>query len=363
MRHFIFLSSLLLLCWTLGFSHMALAGTEPTIDQTSVQVTTRRVNSYLGTNKEPDDSTWSWTPRVKFRINGPISSGSVAVVEFFNAAKKPWVKFHCPTEAIGADEWYATDGGLTLSEHEGSIMTGPVDFTISLKNELEGSNKLLFKGTAIIKKVHAGSKKPEEKNYFDFYADHDWNLPIGYVFAPEPISQASGGSDYEETAPLNVAMWFRGDPSSTSISAHLFYQGKEICNTKSTTQGTMLGEEYNSTFDDSPFLWTRKCFSFSRVLVFNRENPDNHTDFFRLDKNPGVYEIKVLRNGQLVRTAKFSVKPDGTIANTGFAERYKLGTRRMVIPVTVLGEQDGTWDKDAWKAGSFYGNPISDLNP
>jgi hypothetical protein len=50
--------------------------------------------------------------------------------------------------------------------------------------------------------------------------DHDWNLPIGYIFY-EP--DASGSWDL---AGFRVAFWVRG--KAAYIEPHLFYQGKEV---------------------------------------------------------------------------------------------------------------------------------------
>jgi hypothetical protein len=333
--------------------------TEPTIDKTSIQVTTRRHNAYWSTGGRRDETTWSWTPRIAFRVNGPIAAGSQLAVEFLLPGGKSWVKFDCPTRAVGADQWWQVDNaGNDLKEEFGSIATGPVDFKISLRNELQGGNQLLFTGKVNVKKFHVGNDHPNFKNNFDFYVDQDWNLPIGYVFASEPVHEASS-EDYTEFAPLCAALWFRGDPAENDLAAHLFYKGKEISNTDS--QGEINREVLNSSFEESPYIWSRKRFSFSQVLVFNKENPDNHTDAFRLDKNPGDYEIKVLRLGHLVRALKFRVGSDGKLVDTGLAAQNALGTRRIVVPVQVLGTEDGSWDSAAWKTGAFYGNRLTNF--
>ena len=30
-----------------------------------------------------------------------------------------------------------------------------------------------------------------------------------------------------------------------------------------------------------------------------------------------------------------------------------------MIPVQIIGEQDGQWDRNAYKTDAFYGNPLS----
>jgi hypothetical protein len=41
--------------------------------------------------------------------------------------------------------------------------------------------------------------------------------------------------------------------------------------------------------------------------------------------------------------------------DTGLGPQNKLGTGRVVIPVQIVGDQDGAWDKNAWKTDAFYG--------
>jgi hypothetical protein len=52
------------------------------------------------------------------------------------------------------------------------------------------------------------------------------------------------------------------------------------------------------------------------------------------------------------------VQPDGKL-DTSLAASNKFGSDRLIVPVTVIGDQDGTWDKAAWKTDAFYGNPLT----
>lgn len=114
---------------------------EPTIDKTSVQVTTQEHRSYYANGKEIVD-TWSWTPRIDFRVNGPIPAGSQLQAEFFLPGGKSWLKLDCQTEEVGAGESWQVGNpscGNNLPDEQASIYTGPVDFNISIKNELQGT--------------------------------------------------------------------------------------------------------------------------------------------------------------------------------------------------------------------------------
>jgi len=83
-----------------------------------------------------------------------------------------------------------------------------------------------------------------------------------------------------------------------------------------------------------------------------------------LTKNPGEYEVKVLRQGTLSRTIKFTVGPDGNLSDNGFAASIGVAWPNFVIvPVAVLDNQDGTWDRNAWKTEVFYGNTLKGFTP
>jgi hypothetical protein len=335
---------------------------EPTINKASIQVTTRPHKSYFATpNAEKDFTTWSWTPRIEFRVNGPLAAGSRLMVEFTLPGNKPWIKLDCGGGPIGPDQWWQVGDpacGNDLEEQNGSIVTGTVDFKITLKNELQGADKPLFAGKINVKKFHVGGTAPEFKNNFEYYVDQDWNLPIGYIYALEPVYYATGGSQYVDWSPLGVSMWFRGEAES-EVVGYLFYKGTPIGSTENTRLGTTGQEQLNSSFETSPYKWSRIKFWFTTVHIFNTNPSANNPDAFRLDKNPGEYEIKVLRNGKLARVAKFSVGPDGKIVDNGLAKNNSLGAPRMILPIQVLGTDDGDWDKSAWKTGAFYGNPLS----
>jgi hypothetical protein len=339
-----------------------LAQSEPTIDKTSVQVTTQEHRTSF-TNGKEDQSLWSWTPRIEFRVNGPITSGSQLQVEYTLPGGKSWIKVDCDTGEIGPDQWWKVANppcGNDLPDEQGVTTLGPVDFKISIRNELQGTSKTLFAGKFSVGKVQVGMKTPEFKNNFDYYVEHDWNLPIGYVYQPDPEDYL-GEADPADVlfAPVAVSMWFRGDfNAADKITAHLFYKGREVSNTADSAKGSSHQEVHNTTYESTPFVWRRYRFMFTNALLFNKEEPDNHAAAFRVDQNPGEYEVKVMRNGKLVRSAKFTVGADGKLADNGIARGNSLGTRRIVMPVQVLGAEDGEWDKTAWRTTAFYGNPL-----
>ena len=60
-----------------------------------------------------------------------------------------------------------------------------------------------------------------------------------------------------------------------------------------------------------------------------------------------------------MRSLKFSVDAEGKLVDNGIGTANKLGNSRIIVPVQVLGDSDGPWDKNAWKTDAFYGNPLS----
>ena len=65
---------------------------------------------------------------------------------------------------------------------------------------------------------------------------------------------------------------------------------------------------------------------------------------FKMASNPGEYEFKLLWNNKLARSIKFVVGPDGKLDN-GIATSNKLGNDRVIVPVQIIGDQDGQWNK------------------
>ena len=114
---------------------------QPTISKDSIQVTAFTVNFYKG-----NYDNWSWLPRLRFRVNGPIASGSQLYAEF-STPQGPWVKFDCDTGDTQKGYWWKTEcGGRDIGEDKGIQYTGPVNFTIKLRNELAGTDSTLFTG-------------------------------------------------------------------------------------------------------------------------------------------------------------------------------------------------------------------------
>ena len=67
--------------------------------------------------------------------------------------------------------------------------------------------------------------------------------------------------------------------------------------------------------------------------------------------------MKVLWNNRLARSIKFTAGADGKL-DDHITAANKLGSNRVIVPVQIIGDQDGPWDRAAWKNDAFYGNPL-----
>ncbi len=350
------LTSLLLLL----FAITTAAQDQPTIQKDSVQVMAFTLSSYKG-----DFKTWSWIPQTKFRVNGPIASGSQLFVEFTVPGTGAWVKYDCKTQQTETGRWWQPEcgGRDNVPEEKGNTYTGPINFAIKLRNELTGGPEMtLFTGKAKVGKVHSGEAGPNFVNHFDYYVDQDWNLPIGYIFLE------TDGVYGLKKPKLAFALWKRGEIQG-SFEPHLFKDGKEVG--QMFYQGEQVGTpscgsheiEINPThLSSKQFIWTRMKCEFSSVRAWDKtgEKPDTmFGPMYVLSENPGDYEMKILYKGRLVRSFKFSVNAEGKFVDNGIGTNNKLGNDRIIVPVQVLGDSDGTWDKNAWKTDAFYGNPLT----
>jgi hypothetical protein len=353
------LLSLVMIVLLLSPGSSAAGEDQPTIAKDSVQMTAFTYSVY-----KKNYDVWSWVPKIEFRVNGPIGSGSQLYVEY-NVPGAPPVKFDCATEETQQGRWWKTEcGGRDgVPEEKATTYTGPFTFAIKMRNELAGSDSTLFTGKAKILKAHSNeAQTPKFINHYVYYVDHDWNMPIGYVFY-NPDEQR--GMDWPI---LNLAFWIRGEASN--FQPHLFYQGKEVG--KMSFQGEEVGKsscesdidngttQYVEDSIPQKAKWSRVICTFGNVRGWNKTNeaPGMFGPLYTLNTNPGEYEFKLLWNNHLARSIKFKVDSNGNFDN-GIAAANKLGSDRVIVPVQIIGDQDGQWDKAAWRTEAFYGNPLT----
>ena len=353
---------LLLLSPVLSYTFMNGSVSAQIIQKPSVQVRLQVHKGYKG-----DPETWSWTPVINFRVNGPFSPGGALSVEYTFPAKS-W-KFDCQVEEAGAGWMGVRDCGQNPPDEQAVTYTGPVDFKINLRNELEGKNATLLSGKFKVEKFHEGVVDlPKFKNNLVFYVNYDWAAIATVRRWVYNWEYAGPLNYYGRTIPelsrshLMAAFSFRGTNKSVIYSkyaAYLYYKGQmvaeavpesaecEVLNTPETNQ-------------DSANAYCRGRFSFQKAILWDKEPTIMEPGFYyEMYKHPGEYEIKILQNGKLARTAKFTMGSDYKIADTGIGKQNSLGTLRILIPAQIVGDQDGQWDRNAYKTDAFYGNPLT----
>jgi len=308
---------------------------QPRIAKDSILLTTQRGRDVAGYEAH------GWVPAIQYRGSGSIPSGSRLSVDF-TVAGKPWVSFDCtPETEDGRPGWSAECGGDSIPGGKQGTSAGPVAFTIRLRNELQGTNITLFNGTAKVVMVpnYKGATKMEDMQW---YVDEDWRIPFGYVFWEK--DPGHGGDDF-----LHVAFWVRGN--TPEVEAHLFYQGKDIAKFSKPGNGAA---DWNPTL----YRWGLIDGEFLGVSPNAPSGDEGYAPRFGVRNNPGDYEVKVLLLGHLARSIKFKVGANGSLEG-GVDNGNTLGTNRVVVPVQVVGDASGPWDRNAWKTDAFYGNPLA----
>jgi hypothetical protein len=292
-------------------------------------------------------------PKVAFTVTGPIEDASFFSFEFTTPDGKPWYSWDTDPISVPTGGFYNVESEAVSSwwDKRSTILTGVFGFKVTLKNNLNGTSKEMYRGNYTVGKTFAGTPHPDFKNQYAFYVDQDWAIPIGNAAllpANDPKSPV-----------LNVGMWFRGDFDSDRLAAYVFFNGKQISSTKnSSTGGAVRGKALIAEGDDKrEFYWTYWNFVFYNL---RQTDPDgSYPTATLLKNNPGNYEIKVLLDGELVRTTSFTIGPGGEIVDSGIAAKNGFAGLGTVIPVKVLGNKEGTLNLQSWKTGAFYGNPLA----
>lgn len=307
---------------------------QPRISKDTVLLTTQRGRDVAGYEAH------GWVPAIQYRGSGSIPSGSRLSVDF-TLAGKPWLSFDCnPETEDGRPGWSAACGGDSIPGGKQATYAGPVAFTIHLRNELQGTNVTLFNGSAKVVMVPA-SKGATKIDNEEWYVDEDWRIPFGYVFWEK--DSGHGGDAF-----LHVAFWVRGN--TPEVEAHLFYQGKDIAK---------FSKPGNGAADWNPALHRWGLIDGEFLGVYpDAPGDEGYEPRFGVRKNPGNYEVKVLILGHLARSIKFKVAANGNLEG-GIDNANTLGTDRVVVPVQVVGDSSGPWDRNAWKTDAFYGNPVA----
>ena len=303
------------------------------------------------------DSTHSyWVPSISFRIQGPIASGTAISVDFLTPAGKTFLKapaYSVPSDIPAGYYFdYAWAAGVD-QQADGQSTAGMYGVKISAKNELMGTPMTeLYNATFDVKKARSypDNNTPSYKNLVDFYVDYDWALATAYL---ETFHLETNNGNYVMGVPtLDAYIWFRDDGRDQyNTNAFLFYKGAKIDEWVGAAHSKI--ELLPGSTATAEFAWRQYQFVFQKTLL--TANASSSATFF-MDKNPGDYEIKVLRNGKLDRSIKFTVAADGKVPDP--FNQISRTVDRYLVAAKVLPETEGKVDVNAYKKGAFFGHPV-----
>lgn len=353
------MKKLSLLILALAFFVTTVSAAEITLLKRTIQVNPRRFLRYWKDPKaaEPVYNTYSWVPKIEFEVLGPIESGSKLYVEFDKPDGKPWMTVDMRTPELEDDVWEAIKGDYpddSILEKQAILDPGTFKFRIKMKNARRPGDPVLFAGSFKVGTYLLDQKIPDYKNKKDFFVDYDWHLPMAYLWL-NPISD-------EEVPQLAAQVCLRGAVDSAKLEALLFYNGKQI----SKVAGSAYSQKqvFTSGADEPSHRWAIWEFTFATVRGFNNSSSaNNYSGMFFLDKNPGEYEIRVMRDGLTSRSIKFTVGGDGKIVDNGVAAKARLGGVRMIVPARIGGTADGQYNVTAWQTEALFGNLLVGFTP
>ena len=346
-RHTMFAFALLLTCLALRAPSQT-PEESPSLYLMRLQFKAETLTSYKG---EYND-IWSWLPRVDFRTSKQLPSGAHFYVEVAQPSGAPWVTLGCNSdlERVGYECGHENE-----AKEKSTLTIGVVPFVIKMKNELTGTDATLFTGRAKVEKSPSNEHGPKAAREFVYYVNQDWNLPIGTL-------------SIDKDHLLNVRFWVRGE--GIKLDPHVFYQGKEVgmlffngmrvfapsCSPEIDYYPSMTVAE---TVPQGAKWQRMKCIIGGVAATPLPSSFGGAVAPHALSENNGDYEVKVLRKDKLSRSIKFTVE-NGKIKDNGIGAANKLGTgTAVIVPVSILDDQDGPWDRNAWKSDAFYGHPLT----
>lgn len=313
---------------------------------TNAQVSLRNYDTSFRAYPRRDKPHWGWTPSVNLKLNGPIPESANLSVEYTLPDGKPWVTAECYLQARSSKVTYTVDCGEKIDAAKTTFLTGLFGYKIKLTDELEGKNQVLQTGKIKIGKFlyNPGGDKDFNQQFY-YYLDNDWRLPMAFVYA------VSDNGEYQE---INVDMWFKGKASENGdYKGFLYYNGNKI-ETRSSSGIAPVAER---AIEANPFEYHKRSISIASNIICVADGIHGHPGP-KLKENPGEYELKITHNGKLVRSVKFNIGADGFPVDNGIAQNSNFGNKMVIVPVSILGTLDGTWNKAAWQTEAFWGNTL-----
>ncbi len=327
----------------------------PVLLKNSIYVQARTHNEYWKLPNERDYS--SWIPMIRFSQFYDNDKQLNYTVEYFNADGSSWFSETLEQGFSAADRTvsFKSSNPYERLKTKSTVGTGGYSFKITNQDTKE----VLYQGKFKVSKFSTASR-PQEKNKFDFFVEHDWLLPFGMI-----------GFDHDDLEiggiPLEVSVWLKGIVKADELEGRIVYKGQQIKLAEDNIyKNKVIDYDERTTEFAAPFAsqntWKRWLFQWHNFRFDNNGNfqRDNYPNAFYADKNPGEYTVKIYRNGSQIRELSFSIGTDGKIAVPGYSNQIPLPYYRVILPVKVLGAEK--WDSVSWKTDAFYGNPLSGFN-
>jgi hypothetical protein len=328
-------------------------GKEALVVQSSVRILPNNNGGFQGRTELK-----AWTPDIVFNLVGPLSLSSRIIVSY-RLQGKPWFSVQADPQKLAAGQVAAMRMGLNVDSNQKSQHVGAVDFDISEENQLQSSKRSLFKGHFRVNKMHVGNEHPNYKNDFRWYVNQDWKLNTAYL----DFSRQGGFNGEPPLYPSMMSIFhFRtAFRTSSRYTAHLFYKGEEV----SSVEGIQAeSDSIQNDFKKVGLGWEQIHFQFIDVLGHRHDRPGSTTDAkaWNLAQHPGDYEIKVLRDGALARSANFTIRADGSM-DRSINESNGLNGTWTLLPAKVIGKGDGIFDVAAWNSETLWNAAPKGFSP
>ncbi len=294
---------------------------------------------HIGMRTHRGDGEWTWTPKVDFQVRGGTAETVKFKVEIANSTGKPLFTMQCSHNGESDSEYVEVDDCGNELERESAVTSSGLH---TFKVTHGGSGQVLYSGKFTINKfLYNPTGLPKFAKNFYYYTDYDWRLPVIYV-----------GRWADEGMPLRLMcrVWLKGEYDKPALVGQLFYKGKMVAEGDYGIESGYTPEENNANH------YSKMRFRFKAMIT-----PPNGTgwNWWKLYENPGEYEIKILRGGEVARSVKFNIGADGYVVQNGLGNEIRNNIYSgIILQSTVTGSADGRVDPAKFKFG-WWGNPIS----
>ena len=163
-------------------------------------------------------------------------------------------------------------------------------------------------------------------------------------------------TDADSDKPNLSATLFIDAPENrcAGVEASLVSLGTSLPKTIATAE-VSAGTEISGTDKNSKYAYQECNLSFEQVKGFVKGDYQDRAKWHELSKNPGNYQIKIVRNDRPYSTFSFVVEPSGALKKMGIIEPgYQ--DYRMLVPITWTTIPSSLEGRSQNEADMFYGN-------